>query len=534
MSVLMFFALSLLSTSTAALRDASFPDIDLGYAIHAPTFVNATSSGLQVASYNNIRFAQPPTGHLRFRAPLTPPPSAKAVIHGDEYKSTECVNSVPRAAPFPGFNGTTWGQEDCLFLNVQVPEGVKEGDNLPVLHWLYGGAYAFGSKDNPALSWGYSMGLFNALKSHDEKFIFVASNYRLGLYGWMASPYEAMDGNVGARDGEEALRWTKRYISKFGGDPDRITAMGQSAGAGILNYLLVESGTNGTLPFSQAIISSPALMPRRNVTARRQKVYEDVLAATNCTTLQCLQSASPAILQTANHHLLSEVPAGTGGGAFGPSIGFAPSPDSVYVRDEPMVLLRDRATVPRKPLTQLLVGNMAHDGMNLVADKNMPASFGELVRTAFPAADNRTVERIQELFPFPVSEPWKLAWDWATSVIFACHSQSIAAAYAETARRYVMAIPPATHAEDLSYMFFVDNETTPVSNVLVAQKMQEYLLQFIAGRNRNMSASFPVYGSDSEVTWITEAGFKVQRDRWESRGICEALLGVIENPENGC
>jgi carboxylesterase type B len=194
-------------------------------------------------------------------------------------------------------------------------------------------------------------------------------------------------------------------------------------------------------------------MPRRNVTARRQKVYEDVLAATKCTTLQCLQSASPEILQAANHHLISEVPAGTGGGAFGPSIGFAPSPDKVYVLDEPMVLLRDRSTAPRKSLSQLLVGNMAHDGMNLVADNNMPASFGELVRTAFPTANNRTVARIQELFQFPPSKPWQLAWDWATSVIFACHSQSIAAAYAETARRYVMAIPPATHAEDLSCWF---------------------------------------------------------------------------------
>jgi hypothetical protein len=93
---------------------------------------------------------------------------------------------------------------------------------------------------------------------------------------------------------------------------------------------------------------------------------------------------------------------------------------------------------------------MAHDGMNLVADNNMPTAFGELVRAIFPTTDNQTVERIQELFPFPPSMPWQLAWDWATSVIFACHSQSIAAAYAETARRYVMAISPATHAQDLS------------------------------------------------------------------------------------
>ncbi len=67
----------------------------------------------------------------------------------------------------------------------------------------------------------------------------------------MASPYEDMEGNVGGRDGEGALRWTKRYISKFGGGPDRITAMEQSSGAGLLYYLLVESGDDEVLPFSQ-------------------------------------------------------------------------------------------------------------------------------------------------------------------------------------------------------------------------------------------------------------------------------------------
>jgi hypothetical protein len=86
----------------------------------------------------------------------------------------------------------------------------------------------------------------------------------------------------------------------------------------------------------------------------------------------------------------------------------------------------------------------------------------------------------------------------------------------------------------LADMFFVDNKTTPVSSVLVAQKMQEYLLQFIAGHNLNTSTSFPVYGSDSEITWITETGLKVQADPWASSGICEALLDIIENPANGC
>ncbi|KAF5862073.1 hypothetical protein ETB97_012138 [Aspergillus alliaceus] len=527
------FLLPLLITVAAAIRSTpSFPNINLGYAVHAPTFVNTTSSGLQVANYNNIRFAQPPTGDRRFRKPQTPPPQHEGVVHGSEYLSTDCVNSVPAVAPFPGFNGTTWGQEDCLFLNVQVPEGVKEGDNVPVIHWLYGGAYAFGSKDNTALTYGYSMGLFNALKGHHEKFIFVASNYRLGLYGWMASPDEDMDSNIGIHDSEAALEWTKQYISKFGGDPDRITAMGQSSGAGLLNYLLVADRGGRKLPFSQAIISSPSLMPRRNVMERRQEIYEDVLVATNCTSLECLRSASPEVLAAANHHLISEVPAGAGGGSFGPSIGFAPAPDGRYIRDAPMVLLQDSNAAYRQPLRQLLVGNMALDGMNLINDNNMPAAFPALVRTVFTTASNRTIQQIQDLFPFPSSNPAKLAWDWATSIIYGCHAQNVAAAYPDITHRYVMAIPPATHAEDLSYMFFVNNATTPVTSTPVIWQMQDYLLRFIAARNATTTPSgFPVYGPRSEVAWITETGPEVRPD--PLAGVCEKLLALIEEPENG-
>ena len=94
--------------------------------------------------------------------------------------------------PFPPINGTHWGQEDCLFLNVLVPEGVKEGDNIPVVHWIHGGAFAFGSKENSGAfpSSGTDktyrnppyMGLFNRISFPDEKFILVASNYRWVAY----------------------------------------------------------------------------------------------------------------------------------------------------------------------------------------------------------------------------------------------------------------------------------------------------------------------------------------------------------------
>lgn len=150
--------------------------VDLGYAKHIPTYVNTTASGQRVAIYKNIRFGRAPTGHLRFRAPDTNLPHVSGVQDGKvPWGSTDCISSAPAFVPFPGINGTTWGHEDCLFLDVYVPEGVKLGDDVPVLHNFYGSAYAFGNKE----SFFNPMGLFDLVhKQNGTQFIAVANNYR--------------------------------------------------------------------------------------------------------------------------------------------------------------------------------------------------------------------------------------------------------------------------------------------------------------------------------------------------------------------
>lgn len=154
--------------------DESEALIDLGYAKHIPTFVNTTSSGIRVAIYQNIRFANPPTGDLRFRKPNTNLPHTKEIQDGHvPWRGTDCMSSAPAYVPYPDINGTSWGHEDCLFLDIYVPEGVKPSDKVPVLHFIHGSAYAFGSK-NMFFS---PMGLFDRA-AEDDKFILVANNYR--------------------------------------------------------------------------------------------------------------------------------------------------------------------------------------------------------------------------------------------------------------------------------------------------------------------------------------------------------------------
>ena len=112
----------------------------------------------------------------------------------------------------------------------------------------------FGSKDwagNPA-------GMFQDIMP-DEKFITVSSNYRLGALGWMSSEGTDITPNVGLWDGLAALEWTQQYISRFGGDPNLITAIGESAGGAIIQHLITARGGSGTVPFKQVSAFSKAL-----------------------------------------------------------------------------------------------------------------------------------------------------------------------------------------------------------------------------------------------------------------------------------
>ena len=99
--------------------------------------------------------------------------------------------------------------------------------------------------------------------------------------------------------------------------------------------------------------------PRRNATSRRTKLYEDVLAATNCTSVECLRSISESDLLAANYHLVAEVYSNGGGGDFGPGIGFGPVTDGDYVPDVPAILF-DQGRY-HKSVRSLIVGTMAEE-----------------------------------------------------------------------------------------------------------------------------------------------------------------------------
>ncbi|KAJ4344782.1 uncharacterized protein N0V89_012526 [Didymosphaeria variabile] len=514
--------------------------VDLGYAKHVPTWTNITPAGTELLNYNNIRYAQTPYGELRFRKPKTPPSYERGYQNGDRTSwVTDCISSAHPGVPFPLINGSTWGSEDCLFLNVIKPKNAKEGDKLPVLHWVVGSAYSFGGKD-----WtGFGMntyGLFNRPMNLTDQFIIVTHNYRLGTLGWLPKLEDDMNGNVGVWDTLSAIKWTKEHIHKFGGDANRITAIGQSAGAGILTWLLLSEEGTLTLPFEQAWISSPAIPPRYNL-ERSRTVFDFVLNATGCDNVECMRKVPESTIRTANKLIMGQVPS-AGGGSLGLDPGFTPTVDGELVSELPAAGFAHGKI--NEGIKKLVVATTAFEGLGLSSDYDMPSRFPDLVRANIPNASSKSIATLLSTYNFSPDRPEKLAWDYVTDIVFGCTALNIVQAYRDRARQYLFSVPPATHGMDLSCepnldFFYADNATTPVVNLETALSSESYLLQFIFGEDlkalgpESDLSEWPVYGEDEIAANITAGGYTFGPLAKEAQQRCAYINEMLMDPQSG-
>ncbi|WP_374009828.1 carboxylesterase/lipase family protein [Leifsonia sp. LS-T14] len=204
----------------------------------------------RVRAWRGIRYAEPPTGRLRWRGPVPAAPwvgVAEAVRFGPAAPQRPNP-SVPLA---PGEPGGPRMDEDCLFLNVVRPSAAPaDGRPRPVMVWLHGGAYALGASSQLVYR-GDRLVV-------DGDVVLVTLNYRLGALGFLdltAAGVPGAETNVALRDVLLALRWVRDNIHAFGGDPGAVTLFGQSAGAGLVTALLASPATEGL--FHRAIAQSP-------------------------------------------------------------------------------------------------------------------------------------------------------------------------------------------------------------------------------------------------------------------------------------
>ena len=212
-----------------------------GIVVGAPA--EAADGAAAVRSWKGIPYAAAPVGALRWRPPQAPQPWA------GKRPALNFSQDFPQP-PLPPSRAPSMG-EDCLYLNVWAPAG-EPAQPLPVMVWVHGGGFVGGSGADARCDGARLAG---------EGVVVVSFNYRSGLFGFLAHPglsaesAQGVSGNYGLLDQLQALRWVRDNIRGFGGDPERVTVFGVSAGSASISLLLTSPMAEGL--FQQVILHSP-------------------------------------------------------------------------------------------------------------------------------------------------------------------------------------------------------------------------------------------------------------------------------------
>lgn len=418
-----------------------------------------------VAVFRAIPYAAPPVGDLRFR-----PPQAPLAWNGVR-DATQPGNSCPQ-----GTTGDPAGlasdNEDCLLLNVFAP-AAKGRANRPVMVWIHGGGFAEG---------------FAGARQYDPAplvreggLVVVSINYRLATLGFLAlkslDEPNAMSGNQAIRDQQAALKWVKRNIAAFGGNPANVTIVGESAGASSVAALVASPLSKGL--FQKAIAQSlPTDWPtlsREEMETRGTEIAVAAGCADPATQAQCLRRAPlEAILKVRRRLGLTR--------------------DSAMMPQNPFAAMRD-GTFNRVPM---IIGSNLHEGYFFASGAErahaMTADEYGAQLTSNYGADAARIGMLYPLSAYPT--PAAAVGDAIGDIRFACGAELArtgASRYVpvygyelnetdpvqQQPRKQVSLANTDYHTTDLAYLF--DYDTGPLTGraAELGKKMRAYWIAFI-------------------------------------------------------
>lgn len=352
-----------------------------------------------------------------------------------------------------------------------------------------------------------------------EGVIYVALNYRLGLFGFQSGPtfQESGTANAGLYDQRLGLEWVQANIHLFGGDPNRVTVFGESAGGGsIMHQITAFGGLKGSPPFQKAILQSGAFQPVPSA-ATQEDTFQSVLSTASLlfgqpiTTLAALRELSTTQLQLLNSVVVGQSIYGT--------FTFNPVVDGLFATALPGVLLLHGQF---DSSLKIMLGHNTNDGL-LFTDPFIltNAEFTGFIMEMLPDASNTTVDFITNtLYPpvfdgtFGYTTPTARLALAISELSFTCNSRYFDLAFKNETFSYLFAIPPGLHGQDIAYTYFngiTSNEGgfLPPVDPAIALGLQGYLTSFAQTGNPNTKGlpNFPIYGEEAQVLVINSTGF---------------------------
>ncbi|CEH11757.1 Acetylcholinesterase/Butyrylcholinesterase [Ceraceosorus bombacis] len=518
------------------------PSISLGQA----TVVGSSANGIE--SFRALRYGKAPVGKLRFMPPVKAdaptgvlqatqnPPSCRQMplIQPPANPYTDAINkffnSQNDSAFAQGFarlnaptNGGQRGSEDCLFLNVHRPVGTKRDAKLPVLFWMYGGGFQFGSLDTYEPT-----SLIQRSVSQKQPMIYVSINYRVAAYGFLGGPEikSAGSGNMGLRDQRLAMEWVHDNIAAFGGDPSKVTIWGESAGAISAGLHLVSRGQT-----SSKGLGSPYGLAKTEDVTRPIAVLSGAAGCNSAPAgrLACLQALSADALDNA----MNQVPGlGTWSGV---TLAWPPTVDGDFIPDTPDNLVaqgkfnRDVAIVNGDNEDEGTILTTPAVTLNTTDDAGFKRWVREVLYTDISEAD---YQQLAKLYPNNPAD----GSPYGTGLYGALSSQNkrVASIFGDATfqaprKRLLKEVQKYQPRNTFSYNFrgfkyvfligsFHASEllyTYGFVNTRLTEEFQSRFIAFVSTLNPNFNngqLAWPVYGQDRKVLTLDELTTTVQPD----------------------
>ena len=483
-----------------------------------------------VRAFKGIPFAAPPVGKLRWKPPQ--PPAAWQGVRDCFKFGPACPQFVPMLlVGMPEMVTNAPPSEDCLYLNVWAPQ-TAANQKLPVLYWIHGGGFVIGAASQP---------IYDGEELARLGCIVVSVNYRVGLFGFLAHPAlsaespQKISGNYGLLDQIEGLRWVKRNIAAFGGDPDRVTIFGESAGGISVDCLMVAPAAKGLFAGAIAQSATALNLPRLRepVDGHESSEQVGVKAMAACGLDASADAAQMRHLDASA--LVRAVP-----------IDLA-IPDPIKLRSPflfcgPTV---DGQVIPEEPLTAFAAGREHPVPLIVGNTRKEMALF--LLGSKFPADPADYLQQLQEYFgpvapnlaaAYPVHDAGQIRpaiIQMTTDLSFALTSRAIARAHAAAGHptfryqfsrgthRPILELLGAHHGSELLYLFQRPLGSNP-DDARIGRVMGQYWINFAASGNPN-GADVPKWPAYERGT---EPMIDFARDVTELSGYRNAELDLME------